>query len=186
MLEAFLGSTVGMATPILLAALGEMKNLWAEAGRDPANFRASAEVGGCVLREGEPYDSPRVRAIAGPSAVMLLHDFVERDRFGATHGPVPAPLAGPLEAYRKHYEGFAPDDARYIANHRGHLMFLKPADEAVCTADLIRNFSWTATKPELVERIRALKDAGFEDFVVQVRDHIPGMLDDWADVFAAV
>jgi alkanesulfonate monooxygenase SsuD/methylene tetrahydromethanopterin reductase-like flavin-dependent oxidoreductase (luciferase family) len=173
----------GQAT---VAAMGEMKSLWREAGRDGAAFRASAEVGGCVLKEGEAYDSPRARAQAGPSAVMLLHDFVERDQFGTTHGPIPPPLAAPLDKYRKHYQKFTPADARYIANHRGHLMFLKPEDEDVCTADLIRNFSWTATKPELVERIRALKDAGFGNFVVQIRHAEPGMLEDWADVFAGV
>jgi len=27
---------------------------------------------------------------------------------------------------------------RYLANHRGHLMFLRPEEQEVCTADLIR------------------------------------------------
>ncbi len=174
------------AGPMAIAGMTEMKKLWAEAGRDAGSFWSSAEVGGCVLKEGEPYDSPRARAQAGPSAVMLLHDFVERDQFSAAHGAVPPPLVGALDRYRTHYEKFTPADARYIANHRGHLMFLKPEDEDVCTADLIRSFSWTATKPELIERIRALKDAGFRDFVVQIRHDHPGMLEDWAEVVAGV
>jgi hypothetical protein len=43
---------------------------------------------------------------------------------------------------RRHLE---PAAARYLTNHRGHLMVLRPQEHEVCTADLIRTLTFTAT-----------------------------------------
>ena len=91
-----------------------------------------------------------------------------------------------IEKYRRVYDRFEPADARYLANHRGHLMFLKPEERAICDGELIKNFSWTATKPELQERLRTLRDAGFHSISVQIRHGHPTMVDDWWDVFQGV
>ena len=47
-----------------LAALGGMKKTWTESGRAGSDLYASAWVWGCLLRDGETLDSPRVRAQA--------------------------------------------------------------------------------------------------------------------------
>jgi len=169
-----------------LEALEDMKRKWQAAGRDLKDLHIHGEIGGCVLKEGEPYDSPRAKDQAGPTAIMLVHDLVEEDMQDRAPGALPPPLAAALEKYRRLYQRFEPADARYLANHRGHLMFLKPEERDICDADLIRNFSWTATKPELVERLRALRDAGFHRISVQIRHTQPAMLEDWWDVFQSV
>jgi hypothetical protein len=108
-----------------------------------------------VLADGRPADSPRAKAHAGPTATIALHNLVERDQFGDLGRPLPPSLAPLLEQYRKIYLGYEPEDARYLSNHRGHLMFLRPEEHAICTAELIRATTFTARKGELRERIPA-------------------------------
>jgi 5,10-methylenetetrahydromethanopterin reductase len=55
-----------------VAALGEMRRAWAGAGQS-RELEPIALTGGCILAEGEPADSPRALAQAGPRAAMLLH-----------------------------------------------------------------------------------------------------------------
>src|SRR5262249_3949672 len=119
------------------SAIGDMQAAWREAGRDPARLTATAAIAGCVLADGEPADSPRAQAHAGPTAMIALHNLVERDQFGDLGRPLPPSLAPLLEQYRKIYLGYQPEDARYLENHRGHLMFLRPEEQAVCSAEPI-------------------------------------------------
>jgi 5,10-methylenetetrahydromethanopterin reductase len=67
-------------------------------------------------------------------------------------------------------------------NHRGHLMFLKPEERQYVTADLIRTTSFTATEPVLIQRVEALRDAGYTQFTVQI---VPGQeqaIEEWARI----
>jgi 5,10-methylenetetrahydromethanopterin reductase len=136
-----------------------------------------------VLKEGEAFDSPRARAQAGPHATIALHNLVEAEEFGNMGRGVPPALAPLLERYRQIYEKYEPADARYLENHRGHLMFLRPEEQEVCTADLIRTVTFTETKPALQDRIRALRAAGYNHFSIHIRHGHPEMLEEWADVF---
>src|SRR5262245_33665149 len=142
-------------------AIADMQAAWRDAGRDPAGLAATAAIAGCVLREGEAADSPRARAHAGPTATIALHSLRSEEEFGDLGRPIPPALAPLLERYRQIYLGYEPADARYLSNHRGHLMFLRPEEHEICTADLIRATTLTATRPELRERIRELGRAGF-------------------------
>jgi len=171
---------------IAQGAMTDMKAKWQAAGRDLKDLHAIGELGGCVLRDGEAYDSPRVKDQAGPSAIMLVHDWVENDQFGSAHGNLPPPLAPYIERYRSVYQKFHPEDARYLTNHRGHLMFLKPEERDIVDANMIRTFSWTAPKAELQSRLRTLRDAGFHHMSVQIRHNHPEMVDEWWDVFNGV
>jgi hypothetical protein len=65
-------------------------------------------------------------------------------------------------------------------------MFLRPEEQEVCTADLIRTMTFTGTKALLRERLRDLQAAGYTDFAISIRHGHPGMLEDWAEVFAGV
>ena len=67
---------------------------WRSAGIDPATRIATAFCGGCVLAEGEPFDSPRARAQAGPHATIGLHNLVELEQFGNLGRAIP-PASGP-------------------------------------------------------------------------------------------
>jgi 5,10-methylenetetrahydromethanopterin reductase len=139
-----------------------------------------------VLKDGEPYDSPRAKAQTGPHATIALHNLVEAEEFGDMGRRVPPPLIPLVERYRQIYLRYEPADARYLTNHRGHLMFLRPEEQALCTADLIRSITFTATAPELQERLRALRGAGYTHFAVNIRHGHPEMLEEWAEVLAGV
>jgi alkanesulfonate monooxygenase SsuD/methylene tetrahydromethanopterin reductase-like flavin-dependent oxidoreductase (luciferase family) len=168
------------------AAAADMRQAWGAASVDPAGQVATAFTGGSVLAEGEAFDSPRARAQAGPHATIALHNLVEIEEFGNMGRTVPPALAPLLERYREIYRAYEPADARYLANHRGHLMFLRPEEHEVCTADLIRTMTFTGTRPALQDRIRELREAGYNHFAISIRHGHPGMLEDWADVFAGV
>ena len=167
-------------------AIGEMHKAWEAAGRKPGDYIATAVVGGCVLAEGEAYDSPRVKALAGPHAMIALHNQVEAAEAGFTRPPMPPHLVPLLEQYRALHLTYQPPDARYLTNHRGHLMFLKPEEAHLCTAELIQATTFTTTKEALREQLRALRDAGYDHFSITIRHGHPEMLEEWIDVFAGV
>ena len=167
-------------------AVADMQAAWREAGRDPAGLHTTATISGCVLKDGEAADSPRAKAHAGPTAMIALHSLVEREEFGDLGRPIPPHLAPLVERYRQIYLGYEPADARYLSNHRGHLMFLRPEEHEICTAELIRATTFTGTKTEVREQLRALARAGFDHAGVTIRHGHPEMLEEWADVFAGV
>ena len=168
------------------AAIADMQAAWKESGRDLATLHATGTLSGCVLKEGEAIDSPRVRAQAGPHATIALHSLAEREEFGDLGRPVPPPLAPLVEKYRQIYLKYEPADARYLSNHRGHLMYLRPEEHEVCTPELIRMTTFTAAKPEIQERIRELIRAGYKHFGLNVGYRHPERLEEWADVFEGV
>jgi 5,10-methylenetetrahydromethanopterin reductase len=168
------------------AAVGDMLAAWRAAGVDPATRVATAFTGGCVLSDGEAFDSARARVHAGPHATIALHNLVEVAEFGNMGRSLPLELDPLLERYRKIYDAYEPADARYLANHRGHLMFLRPEEHEVCTADLIRSLTFTGTTPALRDRIRELRGAGYNHFSIHIRHGHPEMLEEWAEVFEGV
>jgi 5,10-methylenetetrahydromethanopterin reductase len=168
------------------AAVGDMLAAWRAAGVDPATRVATAFTGGCVLSDGEAFDSARARVHAGPHATIALHNLVEVAEFGNMGRSLPPELGPLLERYRKIYDAYEPADARYLANHRGHLMFLRPEEHEVCTADLIRALTFTGTTPALRDRIRELRGAGYNHFSIHIRHGHPEMLEEWAEVFEGV
>ena len=168
-------------------ALKDMRRAWSAAGVDPASRIAVCGVNGCVLKEGEPVDSPRVKSQVGPSITMMLHNMIEAEEFGDITGRgVPPPLQGAFERYKKIYAGYQPADARYLSNHRGHLMFLRPEEQDLLNADAIKMFSMTGSKAELRERLRGLAAAGYDHCTIGVRHGHPEMVEEWADVIAGV
>jgi 5,10-methylenetetrahydromethanopterin reductase len=168
------------------ATLAEMQGAWRAAGIEPAARVATVFTGGSVVGDGEAFDSARVKAQAGPHATIALHNLVEVEQFGNMGRSVPPHLTPLLERYREIYRKYEPGDARYLANHRGHLMVLRPEEHEVCTADLIRTLTFSGTKPELQDRIRELRAAGYNHFSIHIRHGHPRMLEEWAEVFAGV
>ncbi len=168
------------------AGIADMQAAWRDAGRAVGELHATATISGCVLAEHEPADSPRAKAQAGPTATIALHSLVEREEFGDIGRPLPPPLAPLLERYRQIYLAYEPADARYLQNHRGHLMFLRPEEQEICTAELIRATTFTGRRDELREQIRELARAGFSHVGLTVRYGHPEMLEEWVEVFEGV
>ena len=141
---------------------------------------------GCVLEEGEPYDSPRAVAQAGPRAAVLLHRAADEVLSGLPNiSPVPESCRAAVEGYVALARTFEPKDAPWLQNHRGHLMFVKPEEKPFVTAEMIRISSFTATEAELKRRVGDLRDAGYTEFTVQI---VPGQepaIEDWGRIMQA-
>jgi 5,10-methylenetetrahydromethanopterin reductase len=167
-----------------LGALDGMKQAWAAAGRAAGDLYATAWVCGCVLRPGEVADSERAVAQAGPRAATLLHRAADADQQGwdntmkVSNEGIAEAIAGYVEMARR----FEPPDARYLENHRGHFLFVKPEERRFVTAELIRRTTFTATEQELTQRVAALRDAGWKQIVIPVTPGHEDALEDWARI----
>ncbi len=161
---------------------GAMAALWSAAGRDMAALDAVVLTGGAILDEGEPADSPRAVAQAGPRAAMLLHRAADAALLGFPAPAIPPAAADTVAAYVEAARHFTPQGAQYLENHRGHLMFVKPAERRFVTAELIRLTTITATEREIKDRLAALAAAGYGEVAVQI---VPGQehaIEDWGRV----
>jgi hypothetical protein len=160
-----------------------MRASWQEAGHARDEFQAVAWLGGAVLEEGEPVDGPRGMALAAPRAAMLLHRAADTALAG-----YPAPLAmrpefaASVDAYVAHARSFAPAEAYYLSNHRGHLMFVRPDERRFITAEMIRSTSFIGTAADLTQRIAALADAGFSQVVFSIPPGQEHAIEDWARI----
>ena len=171
-----------------LAALDGMKKSWAEAGRAPRDLYATAWVCGCVLEPGEAADSPRAVLQSGPRAAVLLHRHADMDQQGWQNTmavEAPEGITDEVKGYVEMARRFEPADARYLQNHRGHFVFVKPEERKFITAELIRRTTFTATAQELTQRIEALRSAGWKQIVIPIVPGQEAALEDWAKVKAA-
>jgi 5,10-methylenetetrahydromethanopterin reductase len=168
------------------AALAEMQTEWRARGREPGALYSTLVGGGCVLHAGESADSPRARAQAGICAAVLFHSLVEQADFGEGLVDRSFPFRGELDAYRAVYESYQPEDARYLENHRGHMMFLRP-EETHITGRVIRTLTLTAERDELLDRLRGIKESGYDQVAISLP---PGQEEDmmatWSDVMATL
>ena len=170
--------------PGAVAWLDDMRASWAEVGRDAAGLTADAFTLGCVLEDGEPYDSPRALAQAGPRACVILHRAADEARAGLpAFSPVPKAAEAAAAAYVEVAKTFEPADAQYLNNHRGHLLFIKPEEREFVTPELIRDTTFTATEAELKSRIGDLRDAGYTRFSVQITHGQEEAIEDWGRIF---
>ena len=168
------------------AAMADMKRAWADAGRDPADLHANASSGGAVLKKAGDWDADYVKAQAGPSAAILLHNLAEEREFGSISASPPPELSERLAAYMDVYRRYEPARARYLANHRHHLMAVRPEEAHLITGEFMRAATLSGTREELRDDIRALAAMGYRRFSVHVRAVLPEMVESWAEVIAAV
>ena len=142
-----------------------------------------------MLGAGEPADSPRAIAQAGPRAATLLHRAADVEQQG-WQNTMKVPEEGIAEAVAGYVEmarHFMPPDARYLQNHRGHFVFVKPEERPFVTAELIRRATFTATEQELKQRVEALRAAGWNQLVIPITPGEERAIEDWArikDAFA--
>ena len=166
------------------AALREMRSSREAAGHGAEAFDSVVLTGGAILEEGEPADSPRAIAQAGPRAAMLLHRAADQALAGFPNTtPVPPAIADTVAGYVELARTFRPQGAHYLENHRGHLMFVKPEERPFVTAELIRLTTITGTEPEIKDRIAALfAAAGYSEVAIQI---VPGQehaIEDWGKI----
>jgi 5,10-methylenetetrahydromethanopterin reductase len=168
-------------------ALAGMQETWRKAGREAGALSSVAFALGCVLQPGEAADSDPAMAQAGPRAAVLLHRAADEALSGLPNtSSVPASVAEPVAAYVDVARSFEPAEARYLTNHRGHLMAVKDIERPYVTAEMIRQTTFTAPEAEIVTRVRALRDAGYTQFTVQLTPGQEAAIEDWARIKAVV
>jgi 5,10-methylenetetrahydromethanopterin reductase len=166
-----------------MAALEGMQQSWQAAGRNAGDLYATAWACGCVLANGEPADSPRAVAQAGPRAAVLLHRPADQVMEGWQNtSPVPPSVAEQVAGYVAMARGYEPPDARYLTNHRGHFVFVKPEEQKFVTGELIRRTTFTATEQELKQRVEALRSAGWNQLVIPITPGEERSIEDWARI----
>ncbi|AGB23839.1 flavin-dependent oxidoreductase, F420-dependent methylene-tetrahydromethanopterin reductase [Mycobacterium sp. JS623] len=159
--------------PILISALGPKGLAIAEELADglftvngqtafAAQFEwAALGVHGTVLADGEPLDSPRVQAAAGPGNALAYHAAYE---FG---GDVTALPGG--EAWLDTINATPPRD-RHFAVHDQHLIALNRADTAAWTAGswkAISTTTLTGTAHDVGRRITQLSAQHITEIIYQ-------------------
>jgi len=165
----------------------EMQSAWQAAGRRDDALDTVAFGYGAILRPGEPADSPRVIAEVGPRAATLLHRAADEALLGLPNStPAPDWAKAAVAEYTEMIRRSEPADARYVNNHRGHLVFVRPDERKFISGDLIRYTSFTGTEDAVLGWMHALRAAGYREFTVCV---IPGqehVLEDWARIMRAM
>ncbi len=166
-----------------IEALRSMQASWKDGGNALSDLYATAWVPGTVLAEGEGADSPRVMAQSGPRAAVLLHRAADLDMEGWKNtSDVPESVAAEVKGYVDLARSFEPADARYINNHRGHFVFVKPEEQRFITAELIRRTTFTAGEQEIKQRIEALRSAGWSQITVPITPGCEWALEDWGRI----
>jgi 5,10-methylenetetrahydromethanopterin reductase len=122
---------------------------------------AALGVHGTVLADGEPRDSPRVQAAAGPGNALAYHAAYE---FG---GDVTALPAGDvwLDTINR-----TPAEDRHFAVHDQHLIALNRADAAAWAAgswQAIPRTTLTGTAREIGRRVRDIAAQGITEIIYQ-------------------
>jgi len=168
-----------------VGAMKAMQASWEKAGHTDAPSAVAFALG-TILEPGEPADSPRAIAQSGPRATVLLHRAADEALSGLPNtSPVPPEVAEAVAGYIALARNFQPEDARYLDNHRGHLMAVKEIERPYVTAELIRRTTFTGERQDLLDRIATLRDGGYTQFTIQL---IPGQeaaIEDWAKLKAA-
>src|SRR5215468_5668118 len=166
-----------------MSAIEGMQQSWQAARRVQSDLYATAWTCGCVLAEGEPADSPRAIAQAGPRAAVLLHRAADFDMEGWQNtSPVPQEVAAEVAGHLDLARQYEPPDARYLTNHRGHFVFVKPEERQFVTAELIRRTTFTATEQALKQRVEALREAGWRQLVIAITPGEEQAIEDWARI----
>lgn len=118
---------------------------------------------GTILDDGEPLDSPRVRAAAGPGWALGCHatyEFAGADAVNTLPG-------GPEWLAAVEQE---PAEHRHLAVHRGHSVNLNQADDAAWRAGghaLVPETTLTGNADEIRTRLAALRHQGVDEIVFQ-------------------
>jgi 5,10-methylenetetrahydromethanopterin reductase len=198
---------VAANAPKALASVGEVGDGWISVGQDAggvqsglaaidASARAHARTfdgpggkayttmltTGCILRDGEDFGSERVVRRVGPVTVVSVHAIWESARGGHGFGLQDAATAAAYDRYIEEYaaERGSPADRRYLDVHEGHMLYLKPGEEAFVMPELIPLLSLTGRAGDVREHCREMAAAGVDNVALQV---LPGMGRDLVEEF---
>lgn len=143
------------------ASAAMMENIWRmiEAGGsvDRDNFYTTALTAMIVRKDHEPVDSERIRHECGAMAMASLHFAYDQWRnFGRQP---PNAVASVWDDYINLLATY-PEERRHQRIHMGHNCWVLPEEKQFLTADLIQATCLIGTQDELIEKLRALDQAG--------------------------
>lgn len=170
-------------------SLQEMQTAWEHAGRQESDLQSNLFFLGAVLndnnQESDKGNDAKLMAEAAPLTAVMFHNMA--DDVGAMGGQnLPqGPLSNLMGEYLSVYEKYEPADAKYIQNHRGHLMFVRPEEKHI-TPELVRATTMSGSHEELVLRMRELKDWGYDQVTIQLVHGHEEAIEEWAEVFKAI
>jgi 5,10-methylenetetrahydromethanopterin reductase len=129
-----------------------------QAGKDPARLYTTLLTTACLLRPGESYDSPRVKAEAGPWAMVALHALYEKVQNPAA---TPEPIRSLFSAYKTFLDQRLQESKHYyLTLHDGHGLYLQPEEARFVTPEVVQTTTMTSTPEALLDRLHALAEAG--------------------------
>ena len=163
-------------------ALNLMRTVWIDSGHDESQLQSNLFFLGSVLTGDQSVDEARIMAQAAPATAVLFHNLA--DEVGPMGGANIdlGPMSNVLADYLREHEKYEPSDGRYLENHKGHLMYVRP-EEIHVTPELAKATTLTGTHDELVSRLRGIKKAGYTQVTVQLVHGHEEALEDWAKVF---
>lgn len=133
---------------------------------------------GCILDGAENVESQRVIDRVGAVSVVGVHAAWE-----SAHGPgsnlgVESPALA--DAYDDYIEKLAaergsPRDRRYLDVHEGHMIYLKPGEEAFVPTPALPTLAVVGSPEVALERVQQYAEAGVDNLALQV---VPGMASD--------
>lgn len=162
-----------------------MTTTWQETGKDPKKYGKALLAAGCPLLDGETTSGEKAMRQGGPMAAVFFHNMMEASTYGsfvAASGEESEEVA----QYRRMYEDYKPEDARYLSLHRGHALFVREDEAKFITPERISQASLTAPVAELRERIQELKRIGYDELVVIICPGDDDMLERWVEVMEKV
>jgi alkanesulfonate monooxygenase SsuD/methylene tetrahydromethanopterin reductase-like flavin-dependent oxidoreductase (luciferase family) len=115
----------------------------------------------CILEPGEKPTDDRVLERVGAYAMLPFHSAT--DRPGVLEH-LPPYMQERYPIYQREVLEKLPvaEDRRYQLYHSGHLSYMRPGEEKVLTDQIVRACTMTGTKDEVIEKFRALADAGLK------------------------
>ncbi|MDX6647811.1 MAG: 5,10-methylenetetrahydromethanopterin reductase [Miltoncostaeaceae bacterium] len=124
-----------------------------------------------VADEGEPLDSARLTAAAGPVVAVAFHAFAEQPwRLEGLDGD----LRAQAERYVAAVGRALPAERRHQQLHRGHLVLvLLPEDRPLVTPANVARFAFCGTAAALRERAAAMAADGVTELAVQPGGDVP-------------
>ncbi len=150
---------------VLQSHLATAKAGAARAGRTlPADFHTATLTTAVVLRPGEKVTAERVIEECGSQAAAVLHFAWEIWQQTKDERAIPPPVLEVWDDYRRYVERMpTPPEKRYQQIHDGHCTFLVPEERRFITEGVIRTAAMVGEPDELVERVRALEQAGLKE-----------------------
>ena len=130
---------------------------------DRSNYLTTSLTTIVVLEPGEASDSERVKHLCGAFAMASLHYSYDQFR---NYGRQPTgPAAAVWDEYRAVVEQTDPERIHQRI-HAGHNCWVLPEEERFLTKELIEASCLVGTADQLVERLRALDDAGLDQVMI--------------------